>query len=175
MFDSPSSTQEFADYLPLLTLRPKESAHVLCVSALDAFYTHYVGRTRVCPGVPVCRLCDIGRARRYLGYFAAILQSRKVLVRLTSQAAYRLIATPPKPGTVYEIRSVGTRRPFEIAAVGTAKVSQKMQVSRVELLGVLMTLHGLGVPDCSLGYDDLVVMARDRAKSLIDHESLSLV
>lgn len=174
MFDSPTDAAEFVDYLPLLTLRPKESLNVLCVSHLDAFYTHFVGRTRVCPGSATCRLCEIGRARRYIGYFACIAASRKSLVRLTSQAAFRLVASPPSPGTVYQLRSVGSRRPIEIAAVGEAPVSAKHVVSRVELLGLLMGLHGLGVPDCSLTYDELLTLARARAEALINHELLSL-
>lgn len=172
MFGASPTDERKSPFLPIYQFEPRRPVHVLAVSTLEGLYTHFVGRTRACPGSTECRLCEIGRAQRYHGYFAAVIEKRRYLVRLTAGAALRLLAHPPEPGTVYRAESASVRRPLDLSAVGAAEVPPRAIVSQLELVGLLMGLHGLGLPDGASTAEALREVARLRAKALIDQEAL---
>lgn len=161
-------------YLPLFKFTPRRPVDVLCVSTLEGVYTHFDGKTRICPGAALCRLCAIGRSRRYQGFFACVHADNRYLVRLTAEAALRLVAHPPAPGAVLRVESVSLRRPLQIAKIGEVAIAAANVLSEKELIAVVMALHGLGVAGGSASADELRSLARERAQQLIDREALAL-
>lgn len=174
MFQLPSPELESRTVVPIYQFQKGRPVHVLALSPLEGFYTHFESRTRVCPGVMCCRLCDLGRSRRYLGFFAGWIEQRRYLVRLTSEAALRLAAHPPAPGAVYRIESKGSRKPLQVSAVGQAGVPEGKSMSQIELLSVLASIHGLGIVPTSCTYEDGLRRAHDAAKRLIDGTTLAI-
>lgn len=172
MFDAHPSDVRRQLYLPVYKFSPRRPVHVLCCSVLEGLYTHYVGRTRACPGPAICRLCQVGRTQRYQGYFAAIIERRRWLVRLSAPTALALMASPPSPGRIYRLTQTALRRPLEIFQESESRVPEGQEVSESELLQILMGLHGLGLPDGSTRPDDLRRLALERACALIDREAL---
>lgn len=162
-------------YLPIHQFEPRSTTHVLALSSLEGLNTHFYGRTRACPGPSVCRVCQRGGRSRYYGFFAAIVDRRKVLVRLTSQAALRLVAYPPQPGTQYRAVTTSIKRPVALSVVNSVDVPADQVVSQSELIQIVMGIFGLGLPAGSTRPDDLRKLAFERAKSLIDAECLDLL
>lgn len=170
MFGATATRDLVTNHIPIHQFQKGRPENVLAVSVLEGVYTHFDGRSRVCAGKGYCRLCEIGRDRRYLGYFAAMLGEQRILVRLTAEAALRCTAHPPKPGVVYRVESVGSRRPLQVSPIGHAKVTPEQMLSQKELLKVLFAIHGLGILPSDLSYEEVIEDARDRAKLLIDRE-----
>lgn len=174
MFDASPTDADLGFYLPILSPPARSPINVVALSPLEGFYTHFVGRTRACPGAGLCRLCEIGRGRRYSGYFAVQHSGSRWLLRLTAEAALRMAAWPPKAGMAYRVESVSVRRPLQISFIEEISIPAGSEVSEKELLAVVMALHGLGLPDLSLDVDGLRDLVRSRAIALINREALAL-
>lgn len=163
-----------APYLPIHVFEPRRPTSVLSLSSLEGLQTHYRGRTLACPGPAVCRLCEVGCSCRYHGYFAAVVEDRKVLIRLTAISALRCLRHPPEAGIVYRAEQASPKRPVELSRVGSAKVAGAALVSPSMLIQLIMAIHGLGLPEGSTCPSDLRRLASERARALIDGQFLNL-
>lgn len=173
MFNSEPNSDRVGTHVPLLKVDRGRPIQVLALSRMEGCDVHFEGRSRLCPGSGVCKLCGMGRPTRYLGFAMVRYDEKRWLLRLTAQAAVRCLAYPIAPGRVYELHSKGEKRPLDIAYVRAVKIPPQEQiVERAELLRLVMGLHGLGVPSHCDDIDDLLHEARSRAIIAIDGELL---
>lgn len=173
MFGADPTLDLVRSHVPIYQFEKGRPEDVLSVSSLEACYVHFDGRSRLCPGAALCRLCSLGRDRRYIGYFGAMLQHDRILVRVTAQAAMRLMSHPPQAGVVYRIESRGSRKPLSIAQIGTAKAPRDQIMSDSALLRVLAGIYGLGILDPQLSRQDSLTEVQNRAKKIIDREVMA--
>lgn len=168
----PAACERSRTVIPILQLSKGWPVHVIAISQLEGFYTHFTSRTLVCPGESQCRLCALGRPTRYIGWFAAEYEAKRYLVRLTSEAALRLIVAPPQPGYCYTLESRGQKRPISVSCTGTASLPEGRAMSHAELIKVLGCIHGLGLIASAGSAGDCCAEFVRRAARLVDHESL---
>lgn len=161
-----------ASHVPFLPLIPGEPVRVLALTAFESIWIHFEGRSRLCPGSDVCRLCSIGRPARSLHFFGCLSNKKRYLLRVTSQAANRISSTPPNSGRLFLVESIGTRKPLVLVSDGFASVPAGEEMTRIDLLKVLMSIHGLGLPNGGETVAQLIDLARTRAIKVIERESL---
>ena len=158
----------------LLEVKEGEKLLLCCLSeTLEGVYTHYVSKTVLCTGAG-CSLCEFGRTPRYLGFLVVMYKSRRRLLRLTASSAFRLLASPPVPGHVFEATRRFRRSPLILTFQSTVTVNPNAVVNKIEMLNVLSHLFGLGGLDFSLSYDDCLEFLRDRAKLVAKRSYLPL-
>lgn len=168
MFGAIAAADSVSSHVPILHIERGSPVRVLALSVMEGVYVHFEGRSLVCPGDSDCRLCGVGRSKRFVGFFAVLSRDQRFLVRLTAQAAMRMLNHPPKPGKIYQIESRGQKKPLDVAATGFAEIPSGQQMERTELLRLLMSIHGLGLPNGGESEEELLQLAQERAKKVID-------
>lgn len=141
--------------------------------SLEGVYTHYSGRTLVCPGAD-CPICTFGRTPRFLGFIVVQFRERKRLLRLTANCALRLLASPPRPGQVYDLTRKSKRSTIQATFRQASIVSPDKVVTRMELLNCLAHLFCLGGIDFDASYESQLEALKDRAMVIAQRSELPL-
>lgn len=171
MFGVSPTVDEATTHVPILHLSRGYPTDVLCVSPMEGFHVHFEGRSKICPDSPHCRLCEIGRGRRFIAFFAVLSKQSRFLVRLTARAVKKVEDQPPKPGMVFRITNQGQKKPLALEFLKHTEIPSGGQMSRLELLKVLMSIHGLGLPAGGESTEQLLKLCRDRAIKALDREA----
>ncbi len=141
--------------------------------SLEGVYTHYSGRTLVCPGKE-CPICTFGRTPRFLGFIVVQFRERKRLLRLTANCALRMLADPPSPGQVFELTRKSKRATIQATFRQASIVSPDKVVSKMELLNCLAHLFCLGGIDFAASYESQLEALQARALLVAQRAELPL-